>query len=286
MCLNNCSKLIIAFFTHAPFKTKFYTNHVNDMKGAKELKPLLSAKNVIKIYNKNHMAGLNKVSLDIESGEFVGIMGASGSGKTTLLNILSTIDKPTSGDIVINGVNIDKLNDKKAADFRKEYLGFIFQEYFLLDSLTVKENIAVSLTLLKKSSIEIESSINSLADRFGIKEQLSKYPNQLSGGQKQRVAAARAIIKEPAILFADEPTGALDSKSATALLHKLREVNEELHTTILMVTHDTYTASFSSRILMFRDGNIIKELRRNGRNRKEFFEAILKEITRSEVPNE
>lgn len=256
------------------------------MKGAMELKPLLSARNVIKIYNKNQMAGLNKVSLNIESGEFVGIMGASGSGKTTLLNILSTIDKPTSGDIVINGVNIDKLNDKKAADFRKRHLGFIFQEYFLLDSLTVKENIAVPLTLLKKSPTEIESTINSLADRFGIKEQLSKYPNQLSGGQKQRVAAARAIIKEPSILFADEPTGALDSKSATALLHKLKEVNEELGTTILMVTHDAYTASFSSRILMFRDGNIVKELKRNNRDRKEFFEDILKEITRIEVSNE
>ncbi|HHW37550.1 MAG TPA: ABC transporter ATP-binding protein [Bacillales bacterium] len=256
------------------------------MKGAIELKPLLVARNVIKNYNNNQMAGLNKVSLDIESGEFVGIMGASGSGKTTLLNILSTIDRPTSGDIVINGVNINKLNEKKAADFRKENLGFIFQEYFLLDSLTIKENIAVPLTLLKKSALEIESSINSLAERFGIKEQLSKYPNQLSGGQKQRVAAARAIIKEPSILFADEPTGALDSRSATALLHKLREVNEELHTTILMVTHDTYTASFSSRILMFRDGNIIKELKRNGRARKEFFEEIVQEVTRIEVYNE
>ena len=256
------------------------------MKGAMELKTLLSARDVIKIYNKNQMAGLNKVSLEIESGEFIGIMGASGSGKTTLLNILSTIDSPTSGDIVINGVNINKLNEKKAADFRKRNLGFIFQEYYLLDSLTVKENISVPLTLLKKSPQEIEMSINSLAERFGIKEQLTKYPNQLSGGQKQRVAAARAIIKEPSILFADEPTGALDSKSATALLHKLREANEELHTTIVMVTHDAYTASFSSRILMFRDGNIIKELRRNGHNRKKFFEDILKEVTRIEVPNE
>ncbi len=256
------------------------------MKGAMELKPLLSATNVTKIYNKNQMAGLNKVSLDIEQGEFVGIMGASGSGKTTLLNILSTIDRATSGDIVINGVNINKLNEKKAADFRKSHLGFIFQEYFLLDSLTVKENIAVPLTLLKKLPQEIETSINSLADRFGIKEQLSKYPNQLSGGQKQRVAASRAIIKEPFILFADEPTGALDSKSATALLHKLKEVNEELDTTILMVTHDAYTASFSSRILMFRDGNIINELNRNGRKRNVFFQEIVDEVTRIEINNE
>jgi putative ABC transport system ATP-binding protein len=256
------------------------------MKGAMDMKALLTARDVIKVYNKNQVAGLNKVSLDIESGEFIGIMGVSGSGKTTLLNILSTIDRPTSGDIVINGVNINKLNEKEAADFRKSNLGFIFQEYYLLDSLTVKENISVPLTLLKKSPNEIEMSINSLAERFGIKGQLSKYPNQLSGGQKQRVAAARAIIKQPSILFADEPTGALDSKSATALLHKLREVNEELQTTILMVTHDAYTASFSSRILMFRDGNIIKEIRRDDRTRKEFLEDILKEVTSIEVSNE
>ncbi|ENQ3106480.1 ABC transporter ATP-binding protein [Bacillus cereus] len=241
---------------------------------------LLSAKNVTKIYNKNQLPGLNKVSFDIESGEFVGIMGASGSGKTTLLNILSTIDTPTDGDVLIKGIDIKKLNDNKSADFRKDHLGFIFQEYFLLDSLTVKENIAVPLTLLHKSPEEIESSIHSLAKWFGIFEQLSKYPSQLSGGQKQRVAAARAIAKQPSILFADEPTGALDSNSATELLQKLREVNEELHTTILMVTHDAYAASFSSRILIFKDGNIIKELRRNGKGRKAFFEEIVKEITK------
>ncbi|MBC6971268.1 ABC transporter ATP-binding protein [Bacillus sp. Xin] len=241
---------------------------------------LVSAKNVTKIYNKNQLPGLDKVSLDINSGEFVGIMGASGSGKTTLLNILSTIDTPTDGDIFIDNINIKTLDDNKSADFRKDHLGFIFQEYFLLDSLTVKENIAVPLTLLKKSPKEIESTIENLAKRFGIFEQLSKYPSQLSGGQKQRVAAARAIAKQPSILFADEPTGALDSNSATELLQKLREVNEELHTTILMVTHDVYAASFSSRILIFKDGNIIKELRRNGQDRKDFFEEILKEISK------
>ncbi|EEK78290.1 ABC transporter, ATP-binding protein [Bacillus cereus R309803] len=219
------------------------------------------------------------MSFDIKAGEFVGIMGASGSGKTTLLNILSTIDTPTDGDVFINGVNIQTLNNNKSADFRKNYLGFIFQEYFLLNSLTVKENITVPLTLLKKSPKEIESTIESLARRFGIFEQLSKYPSQLSGGQKQRVAAARALAKQPSILFADEPTGALDSNSATELLQKLKEVNEELQTTILMVTHDAYAASFSSRILIFKDGNIIKELKKNKQNRKEFFEEILKEIS-------
>ncbi|WP_375199874.1 ABC transporter ATP-binding protein [Bacillus sp. RS11] len=241
---------------------------------------LVSAKNVTKIYNKNQVPGLNKVSFDIQSGEFVGIMGASGSGKTTLLNILSTIDTPTDGEILIDGVDIKTLNDNQSADFRKDHLGFIFQEYFLLDSLSVKENIAVPLTLLHKSPEEIDSTINYLAKRFGIFEQLSKYPSQLSGGQKQRVAAARAIAKQPSILFADEPTGALDSHSATELLQKLREVNEELHTTILMVTHDAYAASFSSRILLFKDGNIIKELKRNNQTRKQFFEEILKEISK------
>ncbi|HDR8418341.1 TPA: ABC transporter ATP-binding protein, partial [Bacillus cereus] len=241
---------------------------------------LVSARNVTKIYNKKQLPGLNKVSFDIKAGEFVGIMGASGSGKTTLLNILSTIDTPTDGDVFINGINIQTLNNNKSADFRKDYLGFIFQEYFLLNSLTVKENIAVPLTLLKKSPKEIESTIESLARRFGIFEQLSKYPSQLSGGQKQRVAAARALAKQPSILFADEPTGALDSNSATELLQKLKEVNEELQTTILMVTHDAYAASFSSRILIFKDGNIIKELKKNKQNRKEFFEEILKEISK------
>ena len=241
---------------------------------------LVSARNVTKIYNKNQLPGLNKVSFDIQASEFVGIMGASGSGKTTLLNILSTIDTPTDGDVFINGVNIQTLNNNKSADFRKDYLGFIFQEYFLLNSLTVKENIAVPLTLLKKSPKEIESTIENLAKRFGIFEQLSKYPSQLSGGQKQRVAAARALAKQPSILFADEPTGALDSNSATELLQKLKEVNEELQTTILMVTHDAYAASFSSRILIFKDGNIIKELKKNKQNRKEFFEEILKEISK------
>ncbi len=241
---------------------------------------LVSARNVTKIYNKNQLPGLNKVSFDIQASEFVGIMGASGSGKTTLLNILSTIDTPTDGDVFINGVNIQTLNNNKSADFRKDYLGFIFQEYFLLNSLTVKENIAVPLTLLKKSPKEIESTIENLAKRFGIFEQLSKYPSQLSGGQKQRVAAARALAKQPSILFADEPTGALDSNSATELLQKLKEVNEELRTTILMVTHDAYAASFSSRILIFKDGNIVKELKKNKQNRKEFFEEILKEISK------
>lgn len=241
---------------------------------------LLEAKEVTKTYEKAQRPSLNKISFRVEPGEFIGIMGASGSGKTTLLNVLSTIDTPTSGDIWINGVNLNTLNHTRAADFRKEQLGFIFQEYFLLDSLTIHENISVPLTLQKLPPSKIEAMVRSLAERFGIASQLNKYPHELSGGQRQRASAARAIIKQPSILFADEPTGALDSSSATELLNTLQEANQELHTTILMVTHDSYAASFANRILIFKDGCIIKELRRYNDNRRNFYEAITTEIAK------
>ena len=241
---------------------------------------LLEAKEVTKIYRKTGHPSLNKVSFRVAEGEFIGIMGASGSGKTTLLNVLSTIDTPTSGDIWINGVNLKTLNHTSAADFRKDNLGFIFQEYFLLDSLTIRENISVPLTLQKLSPEKIENMVRSLAERFGIASQLGKYPHELSGGQRQRASAARAIVKQPSILFADEPTGALDSSSATELLNTLYEANQELHTTILMVTHDAYAASFANRILIFKDGCIIKELAKRGSNRRDFYEAIAAEVTR------
>ena len=241
---------------------------------------LLEAKEVTKIYRKTGHPSLNKVSFRVAEGEFIGIMGASGSGKTTLLNVLSTIDTPTSGDIWINGVNLKNLNHTSAADFRKDNLGFIFQEYFLLDSLTIRENISVPLTLQKLSPEKIENMVRSLAERFGIASQLGKYPHELSGGQRQRASAARAIVKQPSILFADEPTGALDSSSATELLNTLYEANQELHTTILMVTHDAYAASFANRILIFKDGCIIKELAKRGSNRRDFYEAIAAEVTR------
>lgn len=250
------------------------------MKRRFAMSTLLKAKEVTKIYGKTGHPSLNKVSFRVAEGEFIGIMGASGSGKTTLLNVLSTIDTPTSGDIWINGVNLKNLNHTSAADFRKDNLGFIFQEYFLLDSLTIRENISVPLTLQKLPPKKIENMVRSLAERFGIASQLGKYPHELSGGQRQRASAARAIVKQPSILFADEPTGALDSSSATELLNTLYEANQELHTTILMVTHDAYAASFASRILIFKDGCIIKELAKHGSNRRDFYEAIAAEVAR------
>jgi putative ABC transport system ATP-binding protein len=252
----------------------------SNKKGDVIMATLLEAKEVTKFYGKSEHPSLNKVSFRVAEGEFIGIMGASGSGKTTLLNVLSTIDTPTSGNIWIKNVNLKSLNHTSAADFRRDNLGFIFQEYFLLDSLTIRENIAVPLTLQKLPPKKIENMVRSLAERFGIASQLGKYPGELSGGQRQRASAARAIVKKPGILFADEPTGALDSSSATELLNTLYEANRELQTTILMVTHDAYAASFTKRILIFKDGCIIKELMNHGNNRREFYESITAEITK------
>lgn len=241
---------------------------------------LLEAKEVTKIYAKAQYPSLNKVSFSVSKGEFIAIMGASGSGKTTLLNVLSTIDTPTSGSITIDGINIKKLTDSGAADFRRDKLGFIFQEYLLLDSLTIFENISVPLTLQKIPPKKIENMVRSLAEAFGIGQQLGKYPGELSGGQRQRASALRAIVKRPSILFADEPTGALDSSSATDLLNTLKDSNEELHTTILMVTHDAYAASFADRILIFKDGRIIRELFKQNDDRRTFYESIAREVAK------
>ena len=253
------------------------------------MRTVLKVRNITKVYKKGAKASLKNVSFDVREGEFIGIMGASGSGKTTLLNVLSTIDSPTAGEVSVNGVSLNSLSDAGSADFRRDNLGFIFQEYFLLDSLTVRENIAVPLTLQKLPPEKIEKKIRNLAEKFQIISQLDKYPSELSGGQQQRVSAARAIIKDPGILFADEPTGALDSASATALLKTLSRANRELGTTILMVTHDAYAASFAGRILMFRDGRIITEMKRpdsgNGSGRMKgsrslFYERIMEEVAR------
>lgn len=250
------------------------------MKGEITMRTVLKVKDITKIYSKGQKPSLDRVSFEVDEGEFIGIMGASGSGKTTLLNVLSTIDKATNGEVYINDVNLKSLNDTHSADFRRDNLGFIFQEYFLLDSLTIQENISVPLTLQKLPPKKIESKIKSLAERFGIASQLGKYPNELSGGQRQRASAARAIVKNPSILFADEPTGALDSNSATELLHTLSEANSELNTTILMVTHDPYAASFANRILIFKDGHIIQELHKANKNRQFFYEQIVEEVSK------
>jgi putative ABC transport system ATP-binding protein len=245
---------------------------------------LINAVEITKVYTGSQYPSLDNVSFTIEKGEFIGIMGASGSGKTTLLNVLSTIDKPNTGMVEIDGLDIVKLNDRASADFRRDTLGFIFQEYFLLDSLTVFENIAVPLVLLKTPQDVINEKTNELAQRFNITFQLKKYPNELSGGQRQRTAAARALVKNPSVLFADEPTGALDSNSSTELLKLLHEVNNDLKTTILMVTHDAYAASFTGRILILKDGKIINELKRNENNtRNDFYEVIQKEIAKNDT---
>lgn len=243
---------------------------------------LLQVTEVTKIYKNQPKPGLDHVSFEVKQGEFLGIMGASGSGKTTLLNVLSTIDIPTSGSISMGSTSIQTLTQTQAADFRKNNLGFIFQEYFLLDSLTIQENIAVPLTLLHKPAQEIDYKVKELAELFGITSQLKKYPSELSGGQRQRVAAARAIIKHPPLLFADEPTGALDSCSATELLSLLSEINQTLKTTILMVTHDPYAASYTDRILYFKDGHIIAEMQRYDRERRNFYEEIMCEAARQD----
>ncbi|MCI8732578.1 MAG: ABC transporter ATP-binding protein [Lachnospiraceae bacterium] len=241
---------------------------------------LLEAKEVTKIYAKAQRPSLNKVSFSVSKSEFIAIMGASGSGKTTLLNVLSTIDTPTGGSITIDGINIKNLTDSGAADFRRDKLGFIFQEYLLLDSLTIFENIAVPLTLQKLPPEKIENMVKSLAETFGIDTQLHKYPNELSGGQRQRASALRAIVKRPSILFADEPTGALDSNSATDLLNTLKESNKTLNTTILMVTHDAYAASFADRILIFKDGRIVQELFKQNDDRRTFYESIARKVAK------
>ncbi len=205
-------------------------------------------------------------------------MGPSGAGKSTLLNVLATIDTPTTGDIFIGKDNIAKMDEEKLADFRRDHLGFIFQDYNLLDSLTVRENILLPLAIAKKKPAEIAKRVEKIAATFGISSLLDKYPYQISGGQKQRTAASRALISNPKIIYADEPTGALDSKSATDLLESMCSLNEEHETTIMMVTHDAYAASFCRRILFIKDGKLSKEILRGNKTRKEFFQMILDEL--------
>ncbi|WP_088351852.1 ABC transporter ATP-binding protein [Bacillus cereus] len=238
---------------------------------------VLKAQGLNKIYSSKGnvvCTALNDLDLQIEYGEFVGVMGPSGSGKTTLLNLLAAMDRPTSGHIEINGINPNKLNDKELALFRRRELGFIFQDFNLLDSLTIKENIILPLVLEGTDPKLIEKKLNQLTEWLQISNVLNKHTYEVSGGQKQRAAIARGLINEPSLLFADELTGNLDSKSAMDVMESLKELNERLKATVLMVTHDPFTASYCQRIVFIKDGRIFSEIRR-GSNRQAFFQQIL-----------
>lgn len=242
---------------------------------------VLEVANVEKYYgNKGNLTKvLDKISFQVEEGEFVGIMGASGSGKTTLLNCLSTIDRITSGKIVVDDVDITRLKGNHLNRFRREELGFIFQDFNLLDTLTAYENIALALTIQRVKPGKIEKDVKKVAEQLGITAVLNKYPYEMSGGQKQRVACARAIVGNPKLVLADEPTGALDSKAARMLLENFQFMNQKLGATILMVTHDAFTASYADRILFIKDGKLFNELHRGEDSRKEFFGRIIEVVT-------
>lgn len=238
---------------------------------------ILIARKVRKTYGKRSLAQevLKGIDLEVEKGEFVGIMGSSGSGKTTLLNVLCSIDQVTDGFVEINGQKLQGMKERTLAKFRRDELGFIFQDYNLLDTLTVKENILLPLSLSSIPKAAAEKRLQDLVSILGISDILSKYPNEISGGQKQRTSAARALISNPSLVFADEPTGALDSKTATALLDNLSEINQAKNATIMMVTHDAVAASFCSRVLFLKDGQIYTELYKGDKSRTEFFQQIL-----------
>lgn len=218
---------------------------------------------------------IQDISFTVSEGEFVGIMGASGSGKTTLLNCISTIDTVSAGHVYLDGTDVTEIKEKEIARFRRENLGFIFQDFNLLDTLTISENIALALTINHIPSGQINELVREMAVKLNITDVLEKYPYQVSGGQKQRCACARAIINNPKLILADEPTGALDSHSSQMLLSTLQRINKELGATILMVTHDAFSASYANRILFLRDGAIFTEILKGDNSRRTFFERIL-----------
>ena len=242
---------------------------------------ILNVNNIEKYYGSKGSItkAIDNISFQVEAGEFVGIMGASGSGKTTLLNCISTIDRVTSGEIRVGGQDITRLRGNALNKFRREELGFVFQDFHLLDTLTVYENIALALTIRHVAFGKIEKQVREAAARLGISDILNKYPYQISGGEKQRTASARAIMGEPKLILADEPTGALDSKASRMLLQRFDEMNRQLGATILMVTHDAFTASYASRIMFIKDGRIFSEIRRGEADRKQFFSQIMDVVT-------
>lgn len=245
------------------------------------MKEILRLEHIQKFYGNqgNLTKAIRDISFSVNSGEFVGIMGASGSGKTTLLNCISTIDTVSAGHIYLDGADVTEIREKELARFRRENLGFVFQDFNLLDTLTISENIALALTINKVPEPQIAGKVQEMAQSLNIIDILDKYPYQVSGGQKQRCACARAIINKPKLILADEPTGALDSHSSQMLLGTMQSINEQLGATILMVTHDAFSASYAGRILFLRDGKIFTEILKGGNSRKEFFEKILDVIT-------
>ncbi len=259
-------------------------------KGAKEQKkphcqiggePVLKLENVEKYYGSRSALtkAVDRISFEIDRQEFVAIMGASGSGKTTLLNCIATIDRVTAGKIYVGGEDITRLRGEKLNRFRREELGFIFQDFNLLDTLTARENIALALAIQKVHPLEITDRVEKISAQLGITTVLDKFPYQMSGGQKQRVASARAIITDPKLILADEPTGALDSRSARVLLEQFEELNQCFGSTILMVTHDAFAASYAKRVIFLKDGKIFNEIRRGEHDRKQFFDQIIDVVT-------
>ena len=242
---------------------------------------VLKLENVKKYYGvkSNITKAVDGISFNVLEGEFVAIMGASGSGKTTLLNCISTIDNVTSGHIYVGGIDITEIKEDTMADFRKENLGFIFQDFNLLDTLTIEENIALSLIINNENPKNIDKKIQEIATKLGISNILKKFPYEVSRGEKQRCACARALINHPKLILADEPTGALDSKSSRMLLETMKDMNEKLKATILMVTHDSFSASFCKRVLFLKDGKIFNEIIRGEKTRKEFFDEIIDVLT-------
>lgn len=238
---------------------------------------MLQIQNIEKYYgSKNNLTkALDRISFDVADGQFIAIMGASGSGKTTLLNCISTIDTVSAGRILLDGTDISELPENKLAQFRRERLGFVFQDFNLLDTLTIEENIGLALSLNHTESHAVLERVNSVAGMLGITDILEKFPYQVSGGQKQRAACARAIAAGQSLILADEPTGALDSKASKNLLEIMTKMNQETAATILMVTHDAYSASYAGRVLFLKDGRIFNELLKGGRSQSVFYHEIL-----------
>lgn len=238
--------------------------------------PILNVNHVSKIYGtKQKFKALHDINFSVDKGEFVAIMGPSGSGKTTLLNVISSIDSISDGTVEISSNEINQLSNKKLAQFRKKELGFIFQDYSVLPTLTVKENIMLPLSVQKMKKDEMEKNYQDVTEALDIYDLSDKYPSEISGGQQQRTAAARAFVHQPSIIFADEPTGALDSKSAQDLLHRLEDMNKQFNSTIIMVTHDPSAASFAQRVIMLKDGDIHSDIHQQSKTKSKFYNEII-----------